>query len=145
MTFRSLLASAFVAAAATMMATAAQSETVTLSAELSGANEVPPNDSDASGTAEATLDTEAMTLSYSIVFEGLSGPVIGAHLHGPVGEGANAGILIPFETKESPIEGTTEVTDAQVQDILGGLTYVNIHTDQHPGGELRGQLKQSMQ
>jgi hypothetical protein len=27
-----------------------------------------------------------------------------------------------------------------VADLLAGLWYVNIHTDEHPGGEIRGQI-----
>ena len=122
--------------------TAAHSETVSLTAELSGANEVPPNDSAASGGAEATLDTETRMLTFSIRYEGLSGPAIGAHLHGPVGVDANAGVMVPFATMESPIEGTLELTADQVRDVAAGLSYVNIHTQNHPGGEIRGQLVQ---
>ncbi|MEX0957358.1 MAG: CHRD domain-containing protein [Rhizobiaceae bacterium] len=141
MTIRSLFASIFFAvAAAGLAATTAHSEMISLSAELSGANEVPPNDSAASGMAEATLDTETRMLSFSVTYEGLSGPAIGAHIHGPVGASGNAGIMIPFSTTRSPIEGSAELTAAQVSDVLGGLTYVNIHTQKHPGGELRGQL-----
>lgn len=143
MTIRSLLATTIAAAAmAALTATAANSEMISLSAELSGANEVPPNDSAATGMAEATLDTETRTLTFSISYEGLSGPAIGAHIHGPVGPDANAGIMIPFSTTQSPIEGSAELTEAQMRDVLDGLTYVNIHTQQHPGGELRGQLVQ---
>lgn len=142
MTIRSLLASTFLAATATLAATAAQSAMISLSTELSGANEVPSHDSEATGMAEATLDTETRMLTYSIVFQDLSGAVIGAHLHGPVGADANAGILIPFETKGSPIEGTVELTEDQADAVLDGLSYVNIHTEEHPGGELRGQLMQ---
>lgn len=143
MTIRSLLASTLIVAAASVMATGAQSDEIPLSAELSGANEVPPNDSAATGMAEATLDTETRELTFSISYEGLSGPAIGAHIHGPIGAGANAGIMIPFSTTESPIEGTLELNDAQMAEILEGLTYVNIHTQKFPGGELRGQLTQS--
>ncbi|MBO6718133.1 MAG: CHRD domain-containing protein [Rhizobiaceae bacterium] len=141
MTIRSLLASTLTIAAATMFAAAAHAEMISLSAELSGKNEVPPLDGSATGMAEATLDTDTRTLTYKITYEGLSGPVIGSHLHGPVGADANAGILIPFIVSESPIEGTAELTEEQIGSILDGLSYVNIHTDLHPGGEMRGQLQ----
>ena len=120
---------------------AAQAEMLKLETQLSGANEVPPNDSEASGSAQATLDTETGTLTYKIMFEGLSGPVIGAHLHGPVGESGNAGIMVPFATEESPIEGTVQLGETQIGEVAEGLSYVNIHTEKFPGGELRGQLK----
>ncbi|GAB5506183.1 MAG: CHRD domain-containing protein [Rhizobiaceae bacterium] len=120
---------------------AAFAEMLELETQLSGANEVPPNDSGASGSAQATLDTETGKLTYKIMFEDLSGPVMGAHLHGPVGESGNAGILVPFESGESPIEGEVQLSETQIGDVTGGLSYVNIHTEQYPGGELRGQLK----
>ncbi|MBO6900243.1 MAG: CHRD domain-containing protein [Rhizobiaceae bacterium] len=120
---------------------AAQAELLKLTAQLGGQNEVPPNDSAGSGSAEATLDTQTGVLTYSIVFEGLTGPVIGAHLHGPSDEGGNAGIVVPFETRESPIEGSAQLSPVQITEVAQGLTYVNIHTGQHPGGELRGQLR----
>lgn len=119
---------------------AALAETVTLKAELSGKNEVPPHEGPATGMAEATLDTESGAFSWKVTYSDLSGPPIGAHIHGPVQAGNNAGIMIPFEKTDSPIEGSMTVTPAQARDILAGLTYVNIHTQQHPGGELRGQL-----
>jgi hypothetical protein len=140
MTIRSLLATAMITTAAIFAASGAHSEMISLSAELSGANEVPPHGGDASGMAEATLDTETRSLTFSISYEGLSGPAIGAHIHGPVGAAGNAGIMIPFSTTQSPIEGSAELSEAQMKDVLDGLTYVNIHTQQHPGGELRGQL-----
>jgi Cu/Zn superoxide dismutase len=140
MAIRSLLATALITTAAMFVATGAHSEMISLSAELSGQNEVPPHDGKATGKAEATLDTETRTLVFSISYEGLSGPAIGAHIHGPVGPNANAGIMIPFSTTDSPIEGSATLSEAQMKDVLDGLTYVNIHTQSHPGGELRGQL-----
>jgi hypothetical protein len=32
------------------------------------------------------------------------------------------------------------LTDAQANDLMAGLYYVNIHTDTYPNGELRGQV-----
>lgn len=115
-------------------------EMVTMSAELSGRNEVPPHDGPATGMAEATLDTQTRLFTWKITYSDLSGPPIGAHIHGPVQAGNNAGIMIPFPQTESPIEGSMTLSGQQARDILAGLTYVNIHTQQHPGGELRGQL-----
>jgi hypothetical protein len=122
-------------------ATAARAELVKLQAELKGSNEVPPNTSAATGTAEATLDTDTKFLTYTITYSGLTGPAMGAHFHGPSEAGKNAGIVLPFKTVQSPIQGTATLTDSQAADLLAGKWYANIHTAANPGGELRGQMR----
>lgn len=119
---------------------AASAEAVKLKADLKGSNEVPPNSSPASGTAEATLDTGTKVLTWVVTFKDLTGPAVGAHFHGPSEPGKNAGIVVPFKTTQSPIEGTATLTDAQISDLLAGKWYANIHTAANPGGELRGNM-----
>jgi hypothetical protein len=41
----------------------------------------------------------------------------------------------------NPIEGSTTLTDAQMADLTAGKDYVNIHTAENKGGEIRGQIK----
>lgn len=119
---------------------AARAEMVSLKADLKGSNEVPPNSSPASGKAEATLNTETKVLTWTVTFKDLTGPPVGAHFHGPAESGKNAGIVMPFRTLESPIQGTATLSDAQVTDLLAGKWYANIHTAANPGGELRGNM-----
>ena len=118
----------------------AMAETVTFKAEMLGTNESPANDSTARGLAEATFDTGTKELQYNVIYSGLSGPAMGAHIHGPADAGNNAGILVPFPHTESPITGSAKLNDQQAQELLDGRLYVNIHTKAHPGGEIRGQL-----
>jgi hypothetical protein len=118
----------------------ASAETVKLKAELKGSNEVPPNNSPASGIAEAALNTETKVLTWTVTFKDLTGPAVGAHFHGPSEPGKNAGIALPFKTLQSPIEGTATLTETQVSDFVAGKWYANIHTAANPGGELRGQM-----
>ncbi|MDD1529451.1 CHRD domain-containing protein [Bradyrhizobium sp. WBOS7] len=117
-----------------------RAEIVKLQAELKGSNEVPPNNSQGSGRAEATFDSETKVLTYTVTFTDLSGPAMGAHFHGPGEAGKNAGIALPFKTVQSPIQGSATLTDAQAADLLAGKWYANIHTAANPGGELRGQM-----
>ena len=118
----------------------ARAETITLKADLKGANEVPPNASPATGKAEAKLDTETRVLTWTVTYADLTGPALGAHFHGPSEQGKNAGIVLPFKTVQSPIEGTATLTETQAADLLAGKWYANIHTQANPGGELRGQM-----
>jgi hypothetical protein len=113
-----------------------------LTATLSGAQEVPPNTRTGTGSAEVRYNRDTGMLSYKVSYSGLSGPVTGAHIHGPAGPGANAGIVVPFgNAGASPITGEAKITPAQAGDLMAGLWYVNLHTAAHPPGEIRGQLR----
>ena len=46
----------------------------------------------------------------------------------------------PGGVKKGPMTGTATLTDAQITDLLAGKYYVNVHTEQNKGGEIRGQL-----
>jgi hypothetical protein len=118
----------------------AHAETITLKADLKAANEVPPNASPATGKAEAKLNTETRVLTWTVTYADLTGPALGAHFHGPSEPGKNAGIVLPFKTVQSPIEGTATLTENQAADLLAGKWYANVHTAANPGGELRGQM-----
>lgn len=132
---------ALLAAASLLTAAPAVAETITLKGDLKGSNEVPPNSSTATGSAEASLDTVSRRLTWTISFSGMSGPLTGAHFHGPAEAGRNAGIVLPFPgATASPITGSATLNEAQAADLLAGRWYANLHTATHPGGELRGQM-----
>lgn len=110
-------------------------------ADLTGAQEVPPVSTNGRGFATATLDDGILT--FSVNYNGLTGPATAAHFHGPASAGTNAGVQIPIgqgATAASPIAGTAKVTDQQAADLRAGRMYVNIHTAAHPNGEIRGQV-----
>jgi Cu/Zn superoxide dismutase len=92
------------------------------------------------GTGAFTFDPAAMTLSYTVQHEGLSGPAMAAHIHGPADPGGSAGVAVPFASAASPITGTATLTEAQVADLRAGKYYVNVHTAANRGGEIRGQI-----
>jgi hypothetical protein len=108
-------------------------------AKLDAAQEVPPKQS--SGTGSATIVLDGDKISYDVDYQGLTGPATMGHIHGPADVGANAGVLVPFANPTSPIKGSATLTPAQVTALKDGKMYVNIHTGQNPGGEIRGQLK----
>src|SRR6476619_2529208 len=127
-----------IAAIAVLAASVAFGQEVKMKADLSAAQEVPPNQSPGKGTAAITLDTATKTLSWTVNYSGLTGPATAAHIHGPAEPGKNASPTVPFQgAGVSPITGTATLTDAQVADLNGGRMYVNVHTAANPGGEIR--------
>jgi hypothetical protein len=67
-----------------------------------------------------------------------------AHLHGPAEKGKNGPVAIWLSAKgspaESPFKGEATLTPEQAQQFTAGEWYVNVHTQAHPGGEIRGQV-----
>lgn len=116
-------------------------------APMSGAQENPAVTTTATGSFDATYDPASKKMNITVRWQGLSGNATLMHIHGPAAVGVNAGVLQNFATLFTPttsgsfstsfvLNGTTQ-TEA---DLLGGLWYVNIHTADHPGGEIRGQI-----
>ena len=115
-------------------------ETVTLKGTMAAASEVPPNDSAATGTVTVTFDTASKKATWQGTYSGLSGAATAGHFHGPADPGKNAGVAVPITASSSPFQGSADLTDAQAADLLAGKWYVNVHTEAHKGGEIRGQL-----
>lgn len=110
-------------------------------ASLSGSAEVPAVKTTGKGTLRATLDNKRSTLTWKAEFDALSGPVTGAHFHGPAAAGVNAGVVIPLTgSTTSPMSGEVSLTPAQAADLQAEKWYVNLHTAAHPNGEIRGQV-----
>jgi hypothetical protein len=115
-------------------------ETVKLKADLKASEEVPPTDSSGAGTADVTLDTEANKVSWKVTYENLTGDATAAHFHGPAKVGANAPPVVDISGNIN--EGSADVIADQLQMIREGNTYINIHTEKYPDGEIRGQVLQ---
>lgn len=127
-----------VALAAFAMPSPVSAEMIAMKADLKSSDEVPPNDSPGSGTAEVTLDTDANKVSWKITHQGLTGDATAAHFHGPAKAGENAGPVVDISANTA--EGSADVPAEQIEMIRGGNTYLNIHTAQYPDGEIRGQV-----
>ena len=99
-----------------------------------------------SGSGIFTFDPVAETLALHIHFAGLSDEELAAHIHGPAVPGIGATVLYPLALGNPKLE-TLELVDlpsytvaAQIQDLLNGLWYANVHSLPFPGGEIRGQM-----
>ena len=116
-------------------------QTLKFQAKLDAAQEVPTNDSKGKGTAELMYDTTSKNLTWTITFDGLTGPATVAHFHGPAEPGKNAGVALLIGQKPtSPVKGNATLTEAQAADLMAGRWYVNVHTEANKSGEIRGQV-----
>jgi len=138
------LALGLIAAATLVVAGCATvtSNTATMQARLSPQSEVPPTVSMGQGNAQVWLNKDTGGLRWKVDYSGLSGPATMAHFHGPAEPGTNAGVVVPVKgaIPLQSFEGEASITPAQVQDLLAGKWYFNIHTAKYPGGEIRGQV-----
>jgi len=144
MMFRRVLLATVVAAAVAGggVVSAASAATVRYVATLSGKAEVPKTDSKGKGKLDATFDTNTKVFTYTLTFDGLSGPATAAHIHGPATRTENAGVVTPLGDKSptSPVSGTLTLTDDQVKMLQSAKLYANVHSAANPGGEIRGQI-----
>ena len=111
---------------------------------LSGANEVPANNSTGKGYGRVVLNAAETEITASFYWEGLgSGTTIG-HIHtGAVtGTGPVTFDMVPTPglTSGSTVDRTFAITPAQVATLRAGGMYFNIHTTNFGGGEIRGQI-----
>jgi hypothetical protein len=106
---------------------------------LSGASEVPAVSSSASGSGQFSVAADH-TLSGKFTVTGIAATV--AHVH-EAAAGTNGPVIVKL-TKNADgsfmVPPGTKFTDAQYASFLAGNLYVNVHSDAHPGGEIRAQL-----
>ncbi|MFO0835237.1 MAG: CHRD domain-containing protein [Phycisphaerales bacterium] len=112
---------------------------VTHVASIDGAQEVPANGSPARGFGLFMYDNVANTLDYYIAYAGLSAAETAAHIHGFARIGVAAGIKHALPAGNLKV-GSWNFTDADEENLFNGMTYVNIHSTNFPGGEIRGQI-----
>jgi hypothetical protein len=112
-------------------------------AELSAAEQSATTESPGIGRADFLLDRETVRLSWKVTYSKLTSAATGAHIHGPQRPGTNAGVQVDLAPKgmAPPLEGSAILTDAQLEYLLAGRMYVNIHSVKYPPGELRGQIQ----
>lgn len=122
-----------------VLAVAGAAAAQTYSALLDGSQEVPPVATPAGGAGSFTLDPSKI-LSFNIHFTGLIGTETGAHIHGPAVPGTNAGVIFALPAGSPKVGTLGPLTPAQEADLNAGLWYVNIHSSFRSGGEIRGQI-----
>ena len=148
----------------------AKADQLVFTATLTGAQEVPPNGSPGIGSALVTIDTVTNLMTINVSFAGLVSPTTIAHIHCCAGPGgiASPATTVPsfpgfpvgvttgtylqtfnltLASSYNPAfitasGGTVAAAQAAfIAGLLNGQAYINIHTQQFPGGEIRGQLQ----
>jgi len=118
---------------------------VSFKVALSGAQQVPPIQSPGSGSADLSYDPSTRVVTWSVTYSGLSSPVTMAHFHSG-DAGANGPVAVWLSKQgggapaQSPITGQATLTPEQAEQFTAGKMYVNVHTQEHPQGEIRGQV-----
>lgn len=107
--------------------------------KLSGANEVPPVTTSASGSGTIAVAADG-AVSGSVKTKGVAGTM--AHIHlGAAGK--NGPVIVPL-TKgadgEWSVPAGAKLNADQMKSYKAGELYVNVHSDANKGGEIRAQL-----
>jgi len=129
----------------------------TFVATLEGGQEVPARQSSGTGRAIAVLSKSGDRIDVTVTMSGLTN-VTQAHIH-RAAAGTNGGIVFWLWAPNNPLYPPTPeqlgrswvnpsdesrdqpLTQAMVDELRAGNMYVNFHTTQFPGGEIRGQLR----
>jgi len=149
----------------------AKADQLVFTTTMTGAQEVPPTGSPGVGSALVTIDTVTNLMTVNVAFAGLVSPSAIAHIHccaGPGGIAIPATTVPSFpgfptgvttgtylQTFDLTLASTYNpafiaahggtVASAQaafIAGLLNGQAYFNIHTQQFPSGEIRGQLQE---
>jgi hypothetical protein len=147
----------FVILATLLTVSSAFSAGMNYKADLSAIDEVQNVNSPAKGEAKFTLSNDGKSMSYTIVVRDIENPT-SAHIHlgsagkngellanlfsGPKREGKFRGNLAQASFTEADLKGKLKGKSLThlVALIKSGDVYVNVHTDNYPDGEIRGQI-----
>ena len=116
----------------------------TIPVSLDGAQAGTP--STGTGSATLTLDDVALTLNVSLTYSGLTSPTNNAHIHCCSPPGVSSGVIIPFVppfvlgATSGTFNNLFTLTPTLLTQVESGGAYINIHTDNFPVGEIRGQI-----
>ena len=152
-------------------ASASMAQIFVYEGNLSGLNESPPNASPGTGWGRVTMNTSAVTMRVEASFSGLTGVTTASHIHARADASTpNGGVAsqtpsftgFPLGVTAGSYDHTFDMTltssyngsfvaanggtaasawAALQAKMAAGLTYLNVHTQTFPGGELRADLR----
>ncbi len=155
---RRVLSLAIAGVCTLMFSVSAQAQTITLTANLHGGNEVPGVSTGSVGTATVTWNTVTKAGTYRADVYNMPVGTTASHIHAGA-SGVAGPVIVNFTvpaggiSNDFALTGTFGCSDVVVrapqginscedfeQALLLGNTYVNVHSTANPGGEIRGQL-----
>lgn len=137
--------------------TAISTPNATFAANLTGSEEVPPVDTLAWGNATFNLSDNDTVLKFNVTVANITNATL-SHIHlappgmngsivvnlftGPIKTGSFNGVLAEGNITQANLTGPLagQPLSALITNMTNGSTYVNVHTTQHPDGEIRGQI-----
>jgi hypothetical protein len=108
--------------------------------KLTGDQEVPPVTSAATGVGTIVIKNDH-SVSGSIKTTGIDGTVAHIHLAEPGKNGPPIINLTKTADNTWSVPDGAKLTDDQYKSFKDGNLYVNVHSAEHKGGEIRTQLK----
>jgi dolichyl-phosphate-mannose--protein O-mannosyl transferase len=108
---------------------------------LSGAQEVPPVTTNASGSGTITVAPDG-SVSGSVTTSGVEATM--AHIHEAAPGQQNGQVIIGLTKTADNVWSTpagAKLTETQMQSLKNGSLYVNVHSATNKSGEIRAQLK----
>lgn len=110
---------------------------------VSAAEVFPRTESTATGTGQLTFNLVTGVVTGGVTLTGITATL--AHIHNGIA-GTNGPVLVDFlqsgtDPNRWDVEAGDVLTADQVNALLAGQLYVNVHSAAHPGGEIRGQIK----
>jgi len=139
-----ILAGAFLL---TNIAEPAYAQVFRITVRLSGAQEVPPVASAGTGVGRIVIDTASRVIMGPVTFTGLSSATIpgAGHIHLAAAPGLNGAVIIPLVGGGGVTAGRARVpptilSAARMRALRTNRLYINIHTANNPGGEIRGTI-----
>jgi Ca2+/Na+ antiporter len=138
--------------AVSIQVTSVHAQEQKFTATLSGSQEVPPNTSTAKGWA--WFKSMGDTVGYKVNATGLN-KVTMAHIHNAkAGENGDPIVMLQIAKSGGPTLAQGNITASDLMGSLAGKsisdlvakmqsgeTYINVHTDANPNGEIRGQIE----
>lgn len=114
---------------------------IMFTADLNAAQESPADTSKATGTFYAILSSNRGQLDYRVTYAGLTSSFTAAHFHlGAAGVSGNVIKPITTFSGNTAVGTWSSLPDSVVGELMNGKIYINIHSSNYPGGEIRGQI-----